>query len=341
MKTVADLRERLQELHQRTQETPLFNPVFQLSHDLSHELEANEIDLGTFGHMIAELECEALKSRAVRLRRLVCEKRDTSGLVEEKKDFDAFRARWERPQLHAVFTAHPTFLLTPAQSAVVAASAASDADIGEEVCVAPHERPAITLDHEHERAMRAIGHAQDARDGITAQLLNTARECWPDDWQAFAPLPFRFASWVGYDMDGRTDIKWYTSIQYRLSEKAQRLTRYTAQLEAIDADHELLETLRPATEYAQARANDFAADLSDPADLSNAANTLTAQDPHKLLSLKPIIDALEGEANSADAERAIALKVLAAAMRADGHGLDPLPRELAPAAQRHSPTHRS
>ena len=43
MRTVAELLDRLQQLHARTAETPLFNPVFQLSLDLSRELEADEI----------------------------------------------------------------------------------------------------------------------------------------------------------------------------------------------------------------------------------------------------------------------------------------------------------
>jgi phosphoenolpyruvate carboxylase len=73
--------------------------------------------------------------------------------------------------------------------------------------------------------------------------------------------------------------------------------------------------------YAAARADDFAADLSDPSALSVAANRLTANDPRKLLSLARTIEALEGEANEAEAERAIALKTLAAAMRADGLGM--------------------
>ncbi len=101
-----------------------------------------------------------------------------------------------------------------------------------------------------------------------------AQATWPDRWHELAPLPFRFASWVGYDMDGRTDITWANSIGFRLAEKAERLARYTTSLEAIDAAHPLLGELRPAANFAQERADDFAADLSDPAALSVAANRL-------------------------------------------------------------------
>lgn len=326
MKTVAALIGRLQALHQRTEETPLFNPVFQLSLDVSRLLENGALSLDDCEALIAELECDALKSRAERLRGLVApvgpaENAAALDTVLEATDFDAFRARWERPQLHAVFTAHPTFLLTPAQSDVVARAASSEEPIGSGVCAAPAERPAITLVHEHEQAMRAIAHAQDARDAIVMRLLAHAQRTWPDRWTRLAPLPFRFASWVGYDMDGRTDIGWAQSIGFRLAEKAERLARYVSALERIDAAHPLLAELRASSGYAADRARDFAGDLSDPAALSVAANRLTGNDPRKLLSLARFIEALEDEAGGADAGRAIALKTLAASMRADGLGM--------------------
>ncbi|WP_338241276.1 phosphoenolpyruvate carboxylase [Aurantiacibacter hainanensis] len=325
MTGVSDLTQRLQDLHQRTVETPLFNPVFQLAHDLSRDLEAGEMTLDDFESLIGELEVAALGDRAERLERMASPigadaNRAALGETLETRDFDAFRAQWERPQLHAVFTAHPTFLLTPAQSDAVADAASGGAPISAD-CVGG-ERPQVTLAYEHERAMRAIAHAQDARDTIVAQLLAHARDTWPDKWHKLVLLPFRFASWVGYDMDGRTDITWSNSIGFRLAEKAERLARYVTSLEAIDPDHDLLAELRPAADYAAERAQDFAADLSDPAALSVAANRLTASDPRKLLSLDRYIDALEVEMQTCgDGDRAVALKTLAAAMRADGLGM--------------------
>ncbi len=326
LKTTADLAERLSELHVRTRETPLFNPVFQLGLDLSRAIEAGDLNLDDIEAMVSELECDSMQSRATRLRRLVApvspEKNKTALAGDlETSDFGTFQKVWETPQLHAVFTAHPTFLLTPDQSEAVAMAASKAEDIGAEVCVTGAERPQVTLDYEHGRAMRAIAHAQDARDQIVSELLSHAAHTWPDQWNDLAPLPFRFASWVGYDMDGRTDIKWFDSIGFRLREKAERLGRYTASLEAIDPAHTLLATLRSATAYAEARAADFAEDLSAPEALSKAANRLTQDDPDKLLSLAPIIAALDDEARDAETKRAVELKTLAAAMQADGLGM--------------------
>ncbi len=324
MKSVADLITRLQENHLRTAETPLFNPVFQLSLDLSRLLERGELTLDDCAAMIAELECSALAQRADRLRHMVSPVGETANVealyaASTAESFEDFASHWQSPQLHAVFTAHPTFLMTPAQTEAVAQAASAEEGV-DPACVIG-ERPTVTLAYEHERAMRAIAHAQQARDTINANLLAHAREKWPDQWLDLFPLPFRFASWVGYDMDGRTDITWSNSIGFRLAEKAERLALYCASLEKIDSKHRLLGELKPATDYARERAEDFAADLSDPAALSVAANRLTASDPRKLLSLQPYIDTLEAEAAKADGERSLQLKVLAASMRADGLGM--------------------
>lgn len=328
LNTVDDLSERLQELHTRTRETPLFNPVFQLGLDLSRALEASAMDLNAIEALVEELECSSLQARAERLRRTlgpVTEDDNRSAILQQLagiSDFDALKQAWESPHLHAVFTAHPTFLLTPDQSTAVAEAARSEGQIGREVCATGQDRPAVTLDFEHGEAMRALANAQDARDELVRAVFARAQELAPNRWQEIRPLPFRFATWVGYDMDGRTDIKWYTSIRFRLSEKADRLARYAITLANIDGGHDLISVLTAASDHARRSAEDFAGDLSEAEALSAAANRLTAQDPTKLTSLQEAIERLESDASdSADLSRAIGLKTLASAMRADGLGM--------------------
>ena len=329
LKTVAHLSERLQELHARTRETPLFNPVFQLGLDLSRALEGGVTDLDGLEALVEELECASLDARAKRLGNLlgpVGAAANTSAIsarlkTDEKGEFEDFAKSWEKPRLHVVFTAHPTFLLTPGQSAAVAEAAAKGTDVTRSPDLVGSKRPNVTLDYEHGEVVRALANAQDARDEILGSIFERAYEAWPSKWYTLKPVPFRFATWVGYDMDGRTDIKWYTSIRFRLSEKAQRLSRYADQLAAVDAGHELVRTLRAGADHAAASAEDFASDLAAPEDLSAAANRLTADNPDKITSLGPVIEALETEAKDADKARAIALMTLASAMRADGLGM--------------------
>jgi phosphoenolpyruvate carboxylase len=162
MSTVQALHTRLQELHARTVETPLFNPVFQVGLELSRQIECGELSLDDVAALVAELECEGLQARANRLARLVApvvaddnEARLTK-LAAGAEDFAKFAAKWQHPLVHVVFTAHPTFLLSSAQSAAVAASASSGEIGAGTTCVAPHAHDAITLDYEHDAAMAAI-----------------------------------------------------------------------------------------------------------------------------------------------------------------------------------------
>ena len=327
MKTAADLSSRLQDLHRRTAESPLFNPVFQLSLELSRALESGALSMRQVGGMAAELECKGLLSRANRLVRLLSpidladNRAAIRTLAEREEDFAAFAARWQAPLFHVVFTAHPTFLLTPVQSDAVAAAASSGEVSDETVCVVDAARPPITLDHEHDEVLAALGRAQDARDAIADILLETAARRWPDRWRALRPVPYRFATWVGYDMDGRTDIGWSTSIRYRLQEKARRLARYAARLAAIDPGHAQLAVLRAAEAHTSEMATLFAEDLSSPEALSAAANRLTADAAGKLVSLAPVIAAIEESAQAADEALARALLVLAGSMHADGLGM--------------------
>ena len=325
MTELAALQARLQELHPRTAETPLFNPVFQLSLELSRRIESGDLPLSEVSNLVAELECEGLLARAARLEQLVApldvaENRARIAALADAPDFAAFAAKVRQPLLHVVFTAHPTFLLTRRQSEAVAGAATCGTIDAGTACVAPHARDAITLDSEHADAMAAMARAQIARDTINRQLLSDARRKWPSEWRGLDPLPLRFASWVGYDMDGRTDISWATSLRYRLAEKTERLASYAAMLEHVAP--EISARLRAASDFAALQSQRLAAlDLTDPAALSEAANALTKDHPHKLTSLSAVIGELEAEAAQTDDHAAEELLVAAAAMRADGLGM--------------------
>lgn len=323
---IADLLARLQDLHPLTAQTPLYNPVFQLGLELSRDLESGKLTLADLGEMVNVLEEETLRARAVRLRaRLAPIERDDNLAAFRQlagkggRGFASFARTWSRPMLHAVFTGHPTFLLTEQQSDAVAAAVLSGAPDAA-MPASAGERPAITLEDEHRQAMAAIRNAQHARDALNRALFQVAAEKWPQDWRDLKPMPFRFATWIGYDMDGRTDLNWTINISFRLAEKAERLTAYAGDARALGLI-ELADRLDAAAAYSRAMAERFAGDLGDPAALSDAANALTAPHADKLLSLDPVIDMLESRAANAEPDDARGLLTLAAAMRADGLGM--------------------
>jgi phosphoenolpyruvate carboxylase len=139
MKTVAKLRDRLRKLHERTAETPLFNPVFQLSHDLSRELE----NAGTLDDMEAwspswsARRCKAVPAPA-----------PPGGADQPDENLARVAALWTRKTASAVprplgkaaaacgVHRAPTFLLNPAQADAVATAALADDPLAHGVCPA-------------------------------------------------------------------------------------------------------------------------------------------------------------------------------------------------------------
>ena len=288
-----DLREALGTLHEQTRQTPLFNPVFQLGLDLSRRLESGDLSLADIAAMVEDLGCEALQSRAHRLHNLLAPMAEDENLsrlrsVVERSaadgDFTGFAARWARPLQHIVFTGHPTFLLSAAEADAVAGAATQD-DVGPAMCIINTSRDAVTLASEHAQTLSAMARAGQARDRIVRTILSVAQGQWPLRWRALTPMPFRFATWVGYDMDGRTDIGWHTSIRHRLIEKAMRLGAYADDLAGIEAASDMAATLRRAATHAAAMADRFIEALDDPAALADAANALTADHPDRMVSL--------------------------------------------------------
>ena len=309
-------RQRLGELHARTAETPLFNPVFQLGLEISRGLEAGEVTLAGLAGVIAELGREGLQARADRLSGLLAPLDPTANLAAFRAEvetsaadghFAAFRARWEAPALHIVFTAHPTFLLTPQEYDAVADAAVT----GVPVALAPVlERPSPSLEDEHAAVLAAIGRAMAARDQLHQIVLDVAAAAFPGQWQQLSPCLFRLASWVGYDMDGRTDIGWATSLRFRAEEKAVRLGQYADAAQALGETALAARLARAATQAAGVAAL-LAGDTDDPAALSAIANRVTAGHDDTLTSLAGIIAELRGRGHL----------VLAAAMAADGLGM--------------------
>lgn len=323
MRTVGELSERLQVLHQRTAETPLFNPVFQLSFELSRLIEDGSLALGEIEAMVAELEAEGLQTRAQRLAGLLGPldpaHNDRAIAAATGDSFAEAAERWNHPFAHIVFTAHPTFLLNRSEAQAVAQGALSGDENPQGFRDATHDRDEITLDYEHEAAMQAIERGQAARARIVGQFLAAASQRWPDRWGELRPMPFRFASWVGYDMDGRTDIGWFTCLRFRLAEKARRLNGYSRDLAALAPV--IAEELCRAAQHAQGLSDRFAQALADPEQVSAAANLLAAEHPDKLVSLAPVIAALERQAEREADENARLLRVTISAMRADGLGM--------------------
>jgi phosphoenolpyruvate carboxylase len=320
-------RARLSEHGAAAFRDPLANGVRRLALDILDRVEKRDIDVAGLCALSKSISDKALIERARRLLAKSPAENWDGCVAKALRPFDgmgaaAARKRLEAPQAGVVFTAHPTFALSRRlRAAAIAAADGSDAALAG-IAHAPDKE--ISLEAEHEDALTAIGRAQDALRDLSGAVVDWLAQRFPTDWQAIAPAPLSLATWIGYDLDGRTDIHWGQTFRIRLKEKSLQLRRYATTLAGLggSAGASLAARLAAAADEAGAQAALFAADLDDPQAVVAAANRLTADSPARLVSLEDALAEIGRLiAASADIAEKKALVVLRGEMRNYGLGV--------------------
>lgn len=318
---------------------PQVNPVKLLAFDISHDIETGETDVDSLERLAKHLGDRALIERADRLTAYLGHGTAEAALdafeqgVREEAgrdelSFEAFATRWQRPAYGLVLTAHPTFAMSMAMRRALAAIAAAgeDGDARSAAIealdgLAHSPDPDIPLKSEHDQAQAALVNLQDGLEAVCRRLLRVARDLYPLQWAALTPRPMTLASWVGYDVDGRTDIRWWDSIRLRLDEKQRQLDRLTARADALmtdgDGANDLVTDIRDriaaARDSAGRDGEAFAADLDDNDAFITAANRLTGADADRLTSTTDLLACFDPAiAAAADDEAREALILLKA-----------------------------
>lgn len=338
-----DFADRLNSYWQRIRLEPQFNPVKQLAFEISRSLEQGALSLDDLANLIKILSDRALMSRAETMRGYIGAEALSSeaaviegfrdyvrGVAEgslgdgERLSFDAFRAFFERPQFGVVFTAHPTFAMPAAMRDLLVAlieNPALEMSEGFQAKLAPlrhqPDKP-VTLADEQRQVQAALKHAADARQVLHEVLLEEAERLYPDEWHQFLPNAATLNSWVGYDLDGRTDIRWHDSLLFRLIEKSTQMQRTLASIEAVLAEvPSSEETVRAELQAAVELIGQelallekavalFSQELSTPQEISAAANFLTSEGGTVLgARLAPLLTPL---LTARDAARDLSLK---------------------------------
>ncbi|WP_411816332.1 phosphoenolpyruvate carboxylase [Hyphococcus sp. DH-69] len=315
---------------------PHLNPVSRLASALFLGLESGEVSIGSLTAIANDLNDRSFEDRAeaFHLRRGdgACALEDILAQLAQG-GFEEFKAAVEGAPEGVVFTAHPTFALSAARRDVLAAypvngSDSDKTDWRQKLAKVDEGDDQITLRYEHDEARKAIANAQEAVARINRAILNVAQKHFPEKWADLRLQPLSVATWVGYDLDGRTDIHWGESIRIRIDEKAKQLQRYVASLQKIQGEtpskslQDLLSQLTASAKLAEQQAKAFAGDLDDPSTVVQAANLLTDENPARLTSLDPIVEALTKEIEESDSDaRKAELLLLRAEMESYGLGL--------------------
>lgn len=312
--------------HQRTAlNDPLASGVRMLTIDLWDRLANGDLthdDLSALGKSISD---EALAARAARLRGKTRPGEWREAVREafaplEGKTFAEAASQLAETRAGVVFTAHPTFALSrtlrDAMGAI--ASGATPPDLAG-VRHAPDA--SISLLDEHEDVQGAIARAQASFRNLFAACFDWLEAHYPAEWTKARPALLSLATWVGYDLDGRTDIHWGTTIRLRLEEKALQLFRYARTLASLPGCEELAAETGEAGEEAAEQAACFAGDFDDPAVIVAAANRLTDFRPGRITSLADVKRRISELIDRADPATKKSLCILRAEMDCCGLGV--------------------
>lgn len=300
---------------------PQLNPTALLAYKLSVRFEKGSMGINDFRQLARILTDRAFARRALHIRDYLGVAGDADAMNklgqvadswfdETEGDFDEFRSLVSRPRVGAVFTAHPTFGMS-AEAALIMADIAATADEDQAIPMAEERLKGIshaladdiTLGEEHARAQQAATRLKDALGLFNAALIERARKRWPDRWRELLPQPMSVAGWVGYDLDGRTDIGWQQMVGLKLAEKIEQLRRYRTRLSAIEADPNAADVtddlgaagalLDGALAHSERCHAMFAAELDTVSPVAEAANALSDPDADgRMINCRELVERL-------------------------------------------------
>lgn len=311
---------------------PLTNSVFDVAQQLFSDLETGHTNLGQLETLTQEVFLDLTEQRALRFRQqhFAADGTPVTKIIEvleklAKKDFETFRATVETLHGGIVFTAHPTFALPVEARGAFAAYAENPNDetrallnnsIGKD---ARNWSASISLLGEHAEVQVTLANARSALRTYAENVLEVARTAYPDQWRLLKLTPPTLASWVGYDLDGRTDIHWSQSVAIRLREKADQLISYQEQVSRVltlpgapKSLEPLFERIGVAARIARQKAALFDADIEDADTVIGISKKWEEDHPGDILSADTLLAAIDAAIVSATDDIAQALLILRA-----------------------------
>lgn len=305
------VRQALREHARRIAVDPLTNSVWAVAGELFHKLEQGRVSVAEIAAAVRDIHLDLLVQRGENFRAQhpllgspdpwARARASLESLAGE--GWDAFHAGVSQGCGGIVLTAHPTFALPRGLRGALAQFVTRPDLASRETLAATldggGESIPITLIDEHDEAQAALAHARSTLREFAELIYGTACAAFPNRWRRLAPSLPTLASWVGYDLDGRTDISWRQSLAFRVREKARQLEYYLKRLESAQIAHgasvdldSLVSRVGKAATSSREEAQAFAEDLEDPEALIAAVERLTRPDPSRIVDASELTGAL-------------------------------------------------
>jgi phosphoenolpyruvate carboxylase len=284
-----ELVEELDAIRAKAEGDPFTNPIQMMVLDISSRLHKGTLSFSALEALIQRLTLSSFVARAERLRAYLgeCDREaNRAGLRRLIRDladrrnvvwggpkavdaepglvsFETFKKRIELELFGVVFTAHPTFGLSGVLMRWLADLASGcdaegaplgvqeRAEIFRGVASIEHRPDAdLDLEREHALSLEAITNMQAAMRDAYDIMFEVADELYPGRAIELTPKLVTVASWVGYDLDGRSDILWSDTLHKRLRVQEIQLRHYRDAVRALtrlceggDAPVDLRQTL--------------------------------------------------------------------------------------------------
>lgn len=307
------LIERLHELRGMIRQQPYINPIQQMALEVCRLLDSRDMRPEDLDRLVQWVSAGCFVDRAARLGAYLgeCDPKANDQRLEGlfrrlgRPDpeglpipFEDFQTLVEGEMFGIVATAHPTFSLGADLLAALAQLAGGRDQDGrvldreardgllERVLTVQHkpDQP-IDLALEHRLSMEALEQLQNGLRQLYRIILAVARELWPDRWTELTPRLITLATWVGYDVDGRSDIRWTDSLAKRMISQRRRLDDYRATVRHLMTAH---------------------AAEADQADLRHTLELLESRLDLALQDIDMELEVMEGYADDAEARERLA-----------------------------------
>ena len=218
-------QEKLKTLRHQGMSTTDINPVSALAEMIDDNVYEGRVSRKEIQLVLKDISNELWQHK-------ISDLRSQAGLNNPNdKQFSIAGLDITQPLYRAVFTAHPTFALKKETSQALVYDAVTEET--SKPSDAFSSRESISLEEEHREAMVALRNGRTAVNQINKLIINQNSKSKPEFWHDELPRVLGVATWVGYDLDGRTDISWIDSFSFRLYEKIESLKNYKDALEKV------------------------------------------------------------------------------------------------------------
>ena len=324
-----ELARRLAEFESISASNHLQSTTRNMALHISSLLQNSESNISELSGLIGLLTVKSFFFRALKLRNYIgeCDGNKNEELLaklfaEQTQDldgktvpFEIFQETVQREIFGIVITAHPTFSISKELTHILAelvvccdknqTSGEYETSILDKknltklvnkVSGMPHgSSETVTLEGEMEFALMALRNIRQALRRVYRILFSVVQKVYPDDWQKLLPKLLTVATWVGYDLDGRSDIGWSVTFKQRIIVARLALEDYLSVLEELAVLEEVQDRLRASVKILDDDLNRLDCDPKDPTAVAAFSKMLVNSLDRRLVDLGWVIDRLTEE----------------------------------------------